>query len=192
MWVPPQGVGPLGAREGHPILGSWIVDGTPAVAEDAPDLFSYGIEGSLRGAGPNGPSVGAWQPTGERSADVIAHYFIDSPEGDFLGLATIRGSVEVSEDGQTFSGTYTFEPPAVFAVAMGIPEGELGPSEVTGQRIAVEPMGEPVAPLPEFPEPEQPSDGVPAPVASPIVLEVSPPAGSLPLPEVSPQESPAA
>ena len=33
------------------------------------------------------------------------------------------------------------------AQALGAPVGQLGPGEVTGQRIAVEPMGEPVGPL---------------------------------------------
>ena len=35
------------------------------------------------------------------------------------------------------------------AEAFGDPVGQLGPGEVTGQRIAVEPMGEPVGPIPE-------------------------------------------
>ena len=62
-----------------------------------------------------------------------------------LGFFTIRASIEVAEDGQSFAGTYTFEPPAAFAEAMGAPAGQLGPGEVTGQRVAVEPMGEPVS-----------------------------------------------
>lgn len=152
----------------HPILGSWIVDPTPADAEDAPDLISFGLDGSTRGAGPNGPSVGSWQPTGERSADVTGLYFIEDPEGNFLGFGTVRGSIEVAEDGQTFSGTYTFEPPAAFAAAMGLPAGQFGPGDVTGERIAVEPMGEPVAPIPEFPpEPGAPEGSPMAPEASP-------------------------
>jgi hypothetical protein len=59
-----------------------------------------------------------------------------------------RTSIEVAEDGQSFAGTYTVEPPAAMAEAMGAPVGQLGPGAVTGQRIAVEPMGEPVGPIP--------------------------------------------
>ncbi len=108
-------------------------------------------------------------------------------------VAGPRGaSIELSADGGMFTGTYTFEFPA----GPGETTGQIGPGEVTGARIAVEPMGEPVAPFPEAsPSPsaqESPAAGSPEPAASPIVLEVSPPPGSLPLPEVSPQESPAA
>ena len=66
-----------------------------------------------------------------------------------VGYATIRASIEVAEDGQSFAGTYTIEFPAAMAEAMGLPVGQqVGPGTVTGQRIAVEPMGEPV-PFPE-------------------------------------------
>ncbi len=84
----------------------------------------------------------------------------------FVGYATIRTSIEVAEDGQSFAGTYTIEPPAGMAEAMGLPAGQLGPGDVTGQRIAVEPMGEPVGPLPE--------EGGPEPAASPPTPEASP------------------
>lgn len=45
------------------------------------------------------------------------------------------------------AGTYTLETPAT-AGAMGVPVGQLGPGELAGQRITVEPMGEPVGSLP--------------------------------------------
>ena len=86
----------------------------------------------------------------------------------------------MTEDGQSFTGTYTIEPPAGVAEAMGIPAGQLGPGNVTAQRIAVEPMGEPVAPLPEE---EAPAVESPAPVESPPAPEASP---------MAPEESPAA
>ncbi len=81
----------------------------------------------------------------------------------FVGYVTVRASIEVAEDGQSFAGTYTIELPAGMAEAMGAPVGQLGPGEVTGQRIAVEPMGEPVGPLLAEGGPEQP----PSPEASP-------------------------
>ena len=65
--------------------------------------------------------------------------------GCLVGYATARASTEVAEDGQSFAGTYTIEPPAAMAEGpWGIPVGQLGPGDVTGQRIVVEPMGEPV------------------------------------------------
>jgi hypothetical protein len=135
----------------HPILGAWIVDSTPGTGEDEPELITFHAEGSLRSVGPEGAAVGSWEPTGERSADVTAVSSVTDPTtGAFVGLLRFRGSVEVSEDGQSLTGTFTLEPPAAFAAAMGMPEGEFGPVEVTGERIVVEPMGEPIAPLPSF------------------------------------------
>jgi uncharacterized cupredoxin-like copper-binding protein len=138
------------AASEHPLLGSWIVDATPTVADDGPELETFHLEGSVRGVGPQGATVGSWEPTGARSADVtLVGPFTDPESGAFVGLGIVRGSIEVAEDGQTFTGTYTFEPPAAFAAAVGIAEGQLGPSDVSGMRIAVEPMGEAVAPIPE-------------------------------------------
>ena len=94
---------------------------------------------------PDGTGYGSWAATGERSADATFLVPQNDPEAGFVGYATIRTSIEVAEDGQSFAGTYTIEFPAAMAEAMGLPVGQLGPGEVTGQRIAVEPMGEPVA-----------------------------------------------
>ena len=75
----------------------------------------------------------------------------------------------MTEDGQRFAGTYTLEFPAVVTQAMGAPVDQLGPGSVTGQRIAVDPMGEPVGPLPRE-EPalaaSPPTGGSAAPTAS--------------------------
>ena len=57
-------------------------------------------------------------------------------------MITIRATVEVAADGQTFTGDYTIE-----ADFEGAPPGEFGPGSVTGTRIVVEPMGTPVGSL---------------------------------------------
>ena len=107
---------------------------------------------------------GSWGATGDRTAAATFLVPLSDPEAGFVGFFTIRTSIEVAEDGQSFAGTYTAEPPAAMAEAMGAPVGQLGPGEVTGQRIAVEPMGEPVGPLPEEPEEVSPSPA-PSPAA---------------------------
>jgi hypothetical protein len=173
----------------HPAVGAWIIELSPG--EEPPELVTIGPGGIIVNAGPEGAGYGAWAATGDRTADATFLFPLVDPEAGFLGYATVRTSIEVAEDGQSFAGTYTFEVPPELAEAFGAPVGQLGPGEVTGQRIAVEPMGEPVAPIPEFPE-EQPAGESPAPGASPVVIELSPPPGTLPIPRVSPQESPAA
>ena len=133
----------------HPAVGAWIVDASPEDATDPLELLVIAPGGITITAGPEGPGYGSWVATGDRSGDATFLVAFSDPEAGFVGFATIRTSIEVAEDGQSFAGTYTFEPPAGMAEAMGLPVGQLGPGEVTGQRIAVEPMGEPVGPLPE-------------------------------------------
>lgn len=175
----------------HPLVGSWTT--TESSAPDGPpNLVAFHPDGTAIFASADEVALGSWSPTGASTADLTLVFPQTDPEVGPTGIATARASIEVSADGGTFTGTYTFE----FPTGPGETTGQIGPGEVTGARIAVEPMGEPVAPFEEAsPSPSaqgSPAAGSPAPAASPIVLEVSPPPGSLPLPEVSPQESPAA
>jgi hypothetical protein len=136
----------------HPIVGAWVLDSTPDDPSDAVDLVVFNAGGTLVSLSAEGPAAGSWEPTGERTADVTFHGLALGPDGDFGGLFTIRSSGEVAEDGQTFTATYTVEPPAAMAQMLGMPEGQFGPGQVTAQRIAVEPMGEPVGPIPDVSE----------------------------------------
>ena len=151
----------------HPIVGSWVLDPTPEDPSDAVNLVTFNAEGTLVSAGFDGTAMGSWEPTGERTADVTFHGLSFAPDGGFGGLFTIRASGEVAEDGQTFTATYTVEPPAAMAQMMGAPEGQLGPGEVTAQRISVEPMGETVGPIPDFSQMQPGAGASPAPEASP-------------------------
>jgi len=157
------GVSAQAAAE-HPAIGAWIIDSSPEDPTNPPELTLIAPGGIITNAAPDGAGYGSWTATGDRSADATFLVPINDPEAGFLGFLTIRTSVEVAEDGQSFAGTYTLEYPAGMAEAMGAPVGQLGPGEVTGQRIAVEPMGEPVGPLLEEGGPDQP----PSPEASPV------------------------
>jgi len=150
----------------HPAVGAWIIDATPQDATDPLELLTVAPGGIITNAGPEGTAYGSWAATGEQSADAIILIPLSDPEAGFIGYATARTSIEVAEDGQSFAGTYTIEFPAGMAEAMGAPVGQLGPGDVTAQRIAVEPMGEPVGPLPEEGGPEEP-ESPPTPEASP-------------------------
>ena len=135
----------------HPAVGAWTIDATPADATDPLELLIVAPGGVIVNASPEGTAYGSWAATGEWSADATFLFPLSDAEGGFVGYATARTSIEVAEDGQSFAGTYTIEFPAGMAEAMGAPMGQLGPGDVTGQRIAVEPMGTPVGPLPEEP-----------------------------------------
>jgi hypothetical protein len=151
----------------HPLVGAWVLDPTPDDPTDAVDLFVVNPGGTVVSLSAEGPGVGSWEPTGDRSVDVTFRGLAFTPDG-FAGLVTVRASGEVAEDGQTFTATYTIEPPAAMAQMVGLPEGELGPGEVFAQRISVEQMGETVGPAPDFSQLQPPADDAsPAPEASP-------------------------
>ena len=134
----------------HPAVGAWMVDTSPQDTTDPPELVTIAPGGTVTDAGAGGTGYGSWSANGERGADATFLSPLHDPEcGCLLGYATIRTSIEVAEDGRSFTGTFTLEFPAAMGDAMGTPLGQLGPGEVTGQRIAVEPMGEPVGPLPD-------------------------------------------
>jgi hypothetical protein len=136
------------ATSEHPAVGAWMIDGTPADTTDPLEMVLIAPGGIIINAGPEGSGYGSWAATGDTTADAIFLFPIMDPEAGFVGYGTARTSIEVAEDGQSFAGTYTIEPPAAMAEAMGAPVGQLGPGDVTGQRIAVEPMGTPVGPMP--------------------------------------------
>lgn len=127
----------------HPIVGSWVAENS----ENTYWLISFSADGTVRGASQNGPSMGAWIAAGDRTADTTLRVAMELEAGT-AGLGTIRGSVEVSADGQSFTATYTLELPEGADSGGQVPQGELGPVAITGVRIAVEPMGDPVGPVP--------------------------------------------
>ena len=65
---------------------------------------------------------------------------------EFGGSATIRATIQVNPDGQSFTADYTVE----LSEDKGVPVGEYGPGAVTATRIGVEPMGTPVGSLEEL------------------------------------------
>lgn len=120
----------------HPIVGTWFIgDGGMAIFHGDGTFLSYDPDG-LRG-------LGAWEPSGEQTADLTFGIQAGQYEG-LSGLAIVRSSFEVGEDGLHVTGTSTID----VATPEGDSTGELGPMEVAGTRMVVEPMGEPVGPLP--------------------------------------------
>ena len=133
----------------HPMVGAWLIEPTEA---EPPELFTASADGIVVSAGLEGTGYGTWAATGDLTSDVTFLSPMVDPEAGFLGFVTIRAGVELAEDGQSFTGAWTAEFPADVAEAMGMPVGELGPSDVSGVRIVVEPMGEVVGPMPEMAE----------------------------------------
>jgi hypothetical protein len=141
----------------QPLVGAWTLH--PIAADPSQvSLMIIDAGGTLVNTDQDGTTgLGAWAATGDRAFDLTFEEAIRGDDGSFAGTATIRASGEVAADGQTFSGTWTFEPPAAMAGLMGVPAGQLGPGEVTGERITAQPAGEPVAPMPDLTQAAPPS-----------------------------------
>ena len=141
----------------QPVVGAWIIHPFP---QDPTQLSLMAFEpgGTLVTTDNDGAlSLGAWTATGDQTFDLTFDQLTTGPDGSFLGITTFRASGEVASDGQTFTGTWTLGVPETMAGMMGTSAGELGPGEVTGERISVESMGEPVGPLPDFSQMAPPS-----------------------------------
>jgi hypothetical protein len=122
------------STQAHPIVGAWE-------SEDPPGTDVFHADGTVVSITADGVVGGVWEPTGPNSADVTVR--IPTPDG---GVAFLRGGVEVSEDGSSYTATYTVE----LVGADGASSGQMGPQTGTGSRIVVEPMGSPTAPFPDL------------------------------------------
>ena len=134
------------AMAGHPIVGAWLVDPVADDPGNTPSMTTIHADGTLQDQSTDGPGIGAWVPTGWRSADLTIHYPQVDGQGRFIGSTTVRASVVAAEDGRSFQGTYTIEFPSTGAGAPA--SGQLGPAVMIGQRLAADPMGIPVGPWP--------------------------------------------
>jgi hypothetical protein len=146
----------------HPLVGTWIVDTNVADEQDPPALLTIGGDGTIRLTDCcNAPAAGAWAPSSTRTADatLLLPWF---DEDGFMGFNVVRADVVVSADGATLTGTYTMDIPS----RDGSTSGQLGPVSASGRRVAVEPMGTPVAPLP-IQSPEMDPSASPEPSPAP-------------------------
>ena len=102
---------PAGMRAAdHPIVGAWRWTNSP----DDPVLYTYAIfhdDGTYVEVAGNSTGIGAWEPTGERTAEVGYFYqnIAPSPGGFEPGTVLIRATVEVAESGDSATATYGVE-----------------------------------------------------------------------------------
>jgi len=133
------------STEGHPLVGAWILVDT-GDPESAPFLASFSADGIYHQDDFDGlGGIGAWEASSPTSAAMTFVQHFAGDEGEFGGSTTIRATIEVDPDGQTFTAEYTIE----FG-GEGAPVGEYGPGSVSGSRINVEPIGTPAGTLDEM------------------------------------------
>ncbi len=139
--------------EEHPIVGAWVKDPLPDDPTNQPDLLVIEADGTFIDVAVPETGIGTWEPTEDGGFVGTSMYPLVDEQAGFLGLITARIAGQVSEDGQTVSGTYTIEFPTEPAGAF--PAGEFGPAEWVATRVAVEPQGETVGPWPLPPTPAE-------------------------------------
>jgi hypothetical protein len=125
---------------GHPLVGTWILNTNVDKPSKPPTLASFGAAGIYSQVAADGAvGIGAWQATGERTAELTFHE-LGSEDGNYRGMVTIRAALEAAAHGQSLTATYTLE----ITDPDGTGPGQYGPVTVTGTKVVVEPMGTPV------------------------------------------------
>ncbi len=104
-----EGAGDLA---GHPLTGSWAAMTPGGVV---PQI--HGADGSFIAAFPanyvdpmlgltfQGPALGRWEADGERSGRFTFIQALSDINGAYIGTFQLAAEIEVSEDGQTWSGS---------------------------------------------------------------------------------------
>ena len=121
----------------HPLVGTWelradLGDGDTSCVSNV--VFT--VEGAYIDVDCDGVVViGSWEPTGDSTA-IMSFTSYDSENGAY----TIRASVEIADDGQSFTAPFTFE---LTDPATGEGSGQYGPGTATGTRISAEAPGTP-------------------------------------------------
>ena len=100
------------ALAGHPLVGTWVVMSTGGLVPQ-----THGADGSFIAAFPpnyvdpalgltfQGPGLGRWESTGARSGRFTFLQALSDADGASAGTFQLAGEIEVSEDGQSWSGT---------------------------------------------------------------------------------------
>lgn len=134
------------STQGHPLVGTWMIDNDPAADNDVPESVTFSSDGALVDVQGTETMLGVWTPTGASTAVVMfSQYFADDSDA-YDGGFTIRATVEVSADGNSFTGEYTLE----VLNPDGTSTGQAGPGTVTGARVIAEAPGTPVMTIEEL------------------------------------------
>jgi hypothetical protein len=101
-----------GALANHPLAGTWA-----AITPGGVVPQTHHADGSIIAAFPpnyvdpglgltfQGPALGRWESTGERSGRFTFLQALSDGAGAYVGTFQLAADIEASEDGQTWSGT---------------------------------------------------------------------------------------
>ncbi len=126
--------------QGHPLVGTWLVDNDQDTDTNLPENVTLTSDGGLIDVQGSEAVLGVWEATGPTTANVTFSGYSSDESGAYAGGYTVRASVEVGTDGNSFSGQYTIEG----LNPDGTTTGQAGPGTVTATRVMAEAPGTPV------------------------------------------------
>jgi hypothetical protein len=115
--------------EGHPLVGSWLVDTDITTETDAPQLGIWTSDGIMIGPG-DGATAGTWQAADEHTG--LVSFIGPFPDGS--GSIVVRGPHTVDDAGETWTAPYSW--------TIVAPDGSVldsGESTARGIRIQEDP-----------------------------------------------------
>ena len=158
---------PAGAQDpspaAHPLVGAWVLDSDVESADDPPIYLLVHADGTWLVANPYfGDGVGAWQPTGDRTAGGTLVFQDLNPDWNQVMPGTLTASlaIEVDATGDAFAARIASEGRWLDGTV-----AERDESTAQGTRLGIEPLpasGTPVAAEPAA-SPAQPAPPVTGP-----------------------------
>jgi hypothetical protein len=133
----------------HPVVGLWTQEKTPDTPPGFTAFNTIHADGTITSIHSfAGPGVGAWQATGDRTANTTGKYLniAGEPGGYVTGIVTVWSTLTVAADGNSFT-----EEAVVELVAIDGTKVSTFPFTSTQIRVPVEPpsdLGTPEAGTP--------------------------------------------
>jgi len=105
----------------HPLIGVWLVEVEDATRSRV--THSFRDDGTVLVTSAFHGAQGVWRATGERSAELVVMRPIEAADRAFVGWQTARGSMVVSEDGESYEMSSSISRP--------LPDGGIDESPLT-------------------------------------------------------------
>ena len=84
----------------HRLVGVWKVEVEDATRSRV--THGFRADGTILVTSAVHGAQGVWRPTGERSAELIVVRPVEAEDRSFVGWQSARGSLELSEDGESY------------------------------------------------------------------------------------------
>jgi len=126
------------------IVGTWIADTDTTDPTNGPSIFTFTSDGTYSEIDDDGTvALGVWEENDDDTVTLTAWNFAGDGQGGSFGGFTIRATITLGADGDTFTAKYTLE----FTDPVGNSSGQAGPGEASGRRAHAEAPGTPTMTL---------------------------------------------